>query len=73
MGWGAMRPRKSIRLELIALIGLVFAALLTEPWWTLVGICACYVAMLPVGIIRYARVKRQRAARAMTEKQLVLP
>jgi CDP-diacylglycerol--serine O-phosphatidyltransferase len=64
MGWSAMRPRKRIRLELIALIGLVFAALLTETWWTLVGICAFYVAVLPVGIIRYARVKRQRAARA---------
>jgi len=73
MGWSAMRPRKRIRLELIALIGLVFAALLTEPWLTLVGICAFYIAMLPVGIIRYARVKRQRAARALAERKPVLP
>jgi len=69
MGWSAMRPRKRIRLELIALIGLVFAALLTEPWLTLVGICAFYIAMLPVGIIRYARIKRQRAARVLAERQ----
>jgi len=67
MGWGAMRPRKRVRLELIALIGLVFAALLTETWWTLVGICAFYIAMLPVGVIRYARVRRQRATRVAAE------
>lgn len=65
MGWNAMRPRKRIRLELIALIGLMFAALLTETWWTLVGICAFYIATLPIGIARYARVKRQRAARTI--------
>ena len=60
--WGSARPRRNIRLELIALTGLVIAALLTEPWWTLVAICAVYLAVLPVAVIRYARVKRQRAA-----------
>jgi CDP-diacylglycerol--serine O-phosphatidyltransferase len=73
MGWNAMRPRKRIRLELIALIGLIFAALLTETWWTLVGLCAFYIAMLPLGIARYARVKRQRAARVATDQQVILP
>jgi CDP-diacylglycerol--serine O-phosphatidyltransferase len=73
MGWNAMRPRKNIRLELIALIGLIFAALLTETWWTLVGLCAFYIAMLPLGIFRYARVKRQRAARVATDQQMILP
>ncbi|WP_353227628.1 phosphatidylcholine/phosphatidylserine synthase [Novosphingobium sp.] len=62
LGWVALRPRRSIRLEVIGLIGLVVAALLTEPWWTLVGICAVYVALLPVGVLRYRRVMRQRAA-----------
>ena len=37
MSWTSIRPRRNIRLEAIALAGLVFAALLTEPWWTLVG------------------------------------
>ncbi len=73
MGWGAMRPRKRVRLELIALIGLVFAALLTEPWLTLVGICAFYIAMLPVGFVRYARVKRQRTYRGSSEPHTALP
>jgi CDP-diacylglycerol--serine O-phosphatidyltransferase len=73
MGWSAIRPRKRVRLELIALIGLIFAALLTDPWWTLAAICAFYIAMLPVGIVRYARVKRQRAARAGIDQQVALP
>ena len=59
--WGSARPRRNIRLEVIALTGLVIAALLTEPWWTLVAICAVYLAVLPVAMVRYARVKRQRA------------
>lgn len=73
MGWSAMRPRKRIRLELIALIGLIVAALLTETWWTLVGICAFYVAVLPIGIIRYARVKQQRAMRTSADRPVAFP
>ena len=61
-GWGSARPRRSVRLEVIALVGLVTAGLLTEPWWTLVAISAVYMAILPIAVIRYARVKRQRAA-----------
>ena len=60
MSWGKLRPRRALRLEVIALFGLVGAALITEPWWTLIGICAVYLAMLPVGMIAYAKVKRQR-------------
>lgn len=61
-GWSSFRPRRTIRLELIALIGLVFAALLTEPWLTLVGICALYLLLIPVGVVRYAALRRQRGA-----------
>jgi len=67
MSWQSMRPRKTIRLEIIAAVGLIFAALLTEPWFTLVGICVLYLLMLPVGFVSYARVKRQRAGRAAAE------
>ena len=63
LSWGRLRPRRRIRLEVIALTGLVVAALLTEPWFTLVAICAVYLLMLPVAIVSYARFKRQRAAR----------
>lgn len=62
LSWGSLRPRRSVRLELIALVGLVIAALLTEPWWTLVAICAVYLASVPYGIWRYSRVRRQRGA-----------
>ncbi len=60
LSWGKLRLRKNFRMEALLLFGLVGAALLTEPWWTLIGICAVYLALLPIGWISYARVKRQR-------------
>lgn len=69
LSWGSLRPRRTIRLAVILLVGLVFAALLLEPWWTLVAICAGYLATLPIGFVRYARVKRQRAAATRTAGQ----
>lgn len=68
LSWTSLRPRRSVRLELIALVGLVTVALLTEPWLTLVGICAVYLLFLPVGVVRYAKVKRQRGANVPTEQ-----
>jgi CDP-diacylglycerol--serine O-phosphatidyltransferase len=62
LSWTRMRPRRNIRLELIAVAGLVIAGLMLEPWWTLVGICSIYLALIPVGLVAYARVKRQRIA-----------
>ncbi|MEP7223259.1 MAG: phosphatidylcholine/phosphatidylserine synthase [Novosphingobium sp.] len=61
--WTSLRPRRSVRLELLALLAMIGAALLTEPWWTLVGISALYLLLLPYGIFSYARIRRQRAAR----------
>lgn len=66
LSWSKLRPRRTIRLELIALAGLVVAALLAEPWWTLVGICVAYLALIPVGLVAFTRFRR-RAARAGTE------
>ena len=62
MSWGSLRPRRSIRLELLAVLCLIGAALLTEPWLTLIGICVLYLALLPYGVWSYARFKRRRAA-----------
>jgi CDP-diacylglycerol--serine O-phosphatidyltransferase len=64
LGWGSLRPRRAIRLEVIALAGMVTVALLTEPWFTLVGICASYLALIPLGLWRYRRIRLQRAAGA---------
>ena len=67
LSWTSIRPRRNVRLELIAVVGLFFAALLVEPWWALVGICAIYLALMPWGFVKYARIKRQRRqADAMT-------
>ena len=67
LSWTSLRPRRSVRLELIALVGLVTVALLTEPWLTLVGICAVYLLFMPLGVVRYAKVKRQRVASSRPE------
>lgn len=64
LSWKSLRPSKDLRLVMIAVIGLTFAALLSEPWWTLSAICTVYLALMPLGIVRYGRVKRQRRAAA---------
>ena len=72
LSWTSIRPRRSIRLLAIAFAGLVFAALLTEPWWTLVAICVGYLAMMPYSFMRYAKIRRQRAS-VLTEDPAVEP
>lgn len=64
LSWGKLRPRRNIRLEMIALAGLVVAALVTEPWLTLVVICAAYLLLIPLGLVSYSRIRRPREARA---------
>ncbi|MFN3862664.1 MAG: CDP-alcohol phosphatidyltransferase family protein [Erythrobacter sp.] len=61
LSWASLRPRRSIRLPLIAFAALAFAALLLEPWWTLATICAIYFALMPYGLVKYGRIKRRRA------------
>ena len=68
LSWTLIRPRRSIRLFAIAFAGLIFAALLTEPWWTLVVICLGYLALMPYSFMRYARVRRQRAPAAIADE-----
>lgn len=67
LSWGKLRLRKHFRLEVIALVGLIGAAALTEPWWTLIGICVVYLALMPIGILAYARIKRQRGRQSGQE------
>lgn len=69
LSWGKLRPRRSIRLELIALTGLVVAALVTEPWWTLAGITIAYLLLIPVGLVSYSRVRRQREGRTAAPQE----
>lgn len=64
--WSALRLRKRIRLEVIAFAGLLAALLVTDPWLTLLLLCAVYVALIPFGIISYAKVVRTRDAEPPT-------
>jgi CDP-diacylglycerol--serine O-phosphatidyltransferase len=64
LSWGAIRPRRGIRLWLIAFFTLAFAALLLEPWWSLSVIAAVYLLLMPYALVRYGRIKRRRAANA---------
>jgi CDP-diacylglycerol--serine O-phosphatidyltransferase len=73
LSWGKLRPRRSIRLEVIALAGLIVAALLTEPWVTLVVLSVAYLLLIPIGLINYARVKRQREVRAAAKDAAPAP
>lgn len=64
LAWGKLRPRPSARLAVILVVALVAAGLVNEPWLTLVAICLGYLALIPVGIVSYARIRRQREGRA---------
>ncbi|MEM9501183.1 MAG: phosphatidylcholine/phosphatidylserine synthase [Pseudomonadota bacterium] len=60
LSWGAIRPRRGVRLGFIAFIGLVFAALLLEPWWTLASMSVLYLVLMPYALFKYGRIKRRR-------------
>lgn len=62
--WTSLRIRRSSRLFVIAGIGLLGAALVTNPWVTLFAIALIYLAMIPFSMASYAAVKRRRAGRA---------
>jgi CDP-diacylglycerol--serine O-phosphatidyltransferase len=64
LSWTSLRPRRGVRLWVILVVGILFTALLTEPWWTLVVVCLGYLALMPYGIVSYAKVRRLRAERA---------
>ena len=66
LSWKSIRPSSDLRIAAIAVTGLMFAALLTEPWWTLALICVLYLALMPLGIVRYGRIKRARIEAAVT-------
>ena len=60
--WGSLRLRRSYRLFALAGVGLLVAALITEPWLTLLAVSAIYMALIPFSVVAYGKVKRRRAA-----------
>lgn len=69
LSWSRLRPPPSLRLGMIALVGLTMAALLTEPWFTLVAITIVYLLLIPVGLVTYAKVRRQAPAPAIPDHE----
>lgn len=61
LSWTAIRPQRDIRIWLIALVALGFAGVLLEPWWTLSALGVLYLALMPYALVRYGKIKRQRA------------
>jgi CDP-diacylglycerol--serine O-phosphatidyltransferase len=59
--WGALRLRRRIRFEALAVIVVIGAALVSAPWHTLIGLCLVYLALIPFSARNYARIRRQRA------------
>lgn len=59
--WSSIRIRRGWRLLALAGVVLIGAALLNEPWLTLLAISIVYLATLPFALVTYARVKRRRA------------
>jgi CDP-diacylglycerol--serine O-phosphatidyltransferase len=62
--WGSLRLRRGVRLGALVVIALVGAALLSDPWPVLSIAGLAYVIMIPMSVLSYAKVKRQRAAAA---------
>ena len=62
--WSSLRLRSSYRIFALAGVGLLAAALITNPWLTLLAICTVYLALIPFSIASYMRVRRRRASQA---------
>ena len=62
--WTSLRIRRSWRLPALAGVVLLGAALLNEPWLTLLAVSAIYLALIPFSIAAYGRVRRRRSAEA---------
>lgn len=60
--WSSLRIGRSVRLEAIAGIAIIGAALIVAPWVTLAGISGFYLALIPFSVASYAKVKRARNA-----------
>ncbi|GAC1577869.1 MAG: CDP-diacylglycerol--serine O-phosphatidyltransferase [Sphingomicrobium sp.] len=61
--WTSIRVRRSWRIVALAGVAFVAAALINEPWITLLLISLAYLVSVPLSLASYARVKRRRAIR----------
>ena len=61
--WTSIRIRRGTRLFALAGVALLGAALLNEPWITLLAVSALYLVTIPFSIASYAKVRQRRAGR----------
>jgi len=73
LSWSRMSPPPSLRVGLIALVGLTVAALLTEPWFTLAVITIAYLALIPIGIVTYMKIRRRGPSPAVPSPAIPVP
>jgi CDP-diacylglycerol--serine O-phosphatidyltransferase len=62
--WTSIRIRRSWRVVALAGVALLAAALINEPFITLLAVSLGYLLSVPFSLASYARVKRRRAAEA---------
>ena len=62
--WTSIRIRRGSRLFALAGVALLGAALINEPWVTLLAVSALYLLVVPFSIASYAKVKQRRASMA---------
>lgn len=60
--WSSIKIRPSLRFMALAAIGLFVALIIAAPWVALITTCAVYLALLPLSVTAYAKVKRVRQA-----------
>jgi CDP-diacylglycerol--serine O-phosphatidyltransferase len=60
--WSAMRPRRGIRVGLLAGIAIVGGSLIVAPWTTLSLASIAYLIAIPFGIRSYSRFRRLRGS-----------
>ena len=61
--WTSIRIRRGWRLFALAGVALLGAALINEPWVSLLAVSTLYLALIPFSVASYARVKQRREAR----------
>jgi CDP-diacylglycerol--serine O-phosphatidyltransferase len=64
--WGSLRLRSHVRLGALLVVALVGGAIFTAPWPTLSIAAILYALTIPFSIGAYSKVKRQRAASALS-------
>ena len=62
--WSSLKIRPAWRFIALAIVGLIAAMLIAEPWIALIIISIIYAGLIPVSMMSYAKVKRARKASA---------